>query len=89
MSHLVWHKPGATLVELFSHKMNGQWFFEGLTARRYGKVFIGAPADQRNETYLARRASLDAATADRVVRCVREAASHGPKPSCDRRSPHP
>ena len=80
-AHLTWHKPGAVVVELFSHKMAGLWFYRSHT-RRYGSVFVG-PAKGRDAAYWRRRLDMDAATADRVVRCAREtAAGADPKPAC-------
>ena len=88
LAHLTWHKPGATVVELFSHKMNGLWFYRD-HVERYGSVFVG-PARGRDAAYWRRRLDLDAATADRVVRCVREtAAGDALKPSCDVKPPKP
>ncbi len=85
-AHLTWHKPGAVVVELFSHKMAGLWFYRSHT-RRYGSVFVG-PAKGRDAAYWRRRLDMDAATADRVVRCAREtAAGADPKPACDAKPP--
>ena len=85
-AHLTWHKPGAVVVELFSHKMAGLWFYRSHT-RRYGSVFVG-PAKGRDAAYWRGRLDMDAATADRVVRCAQEtAAGADPKPACDAKPP--
>ena len=85
-AHLTWHKPGAVVVELFSHKMAGLWFYRSHT-RRYGSVFVG-PAKGRDAAYWRRRLDMDAATADRVVRCAQEtAAGADPKPACGAEAP--
>ena len=62
-AHLTWHKPGAVVVELFSHKMAGLWFYRSHT-RRYGSVFVGPRTNGRSP-------HMDAATADRDAGAAR------------------
>ena len=82
--HLIFAKPRAVSVELFSgtlinlRKGGGLWFFARYTKGYYGKIFLDRGPRQELST-------LDAATAARTVRCASEA-SAGPRakrPSCD------
>mmetsp|Transcript_29807 Transcript_29807/g.89189 ORF Transcript_29807/g.89189 Transcript_29807/m.89189 type:complete len:379 (+) Transcript_29807:3-1139(+) len=82
LTHLIWAKPDAVVVELFAHRMSGLWYYEKYTLF-YGKVWVGQPLPLDPWTY-TNRTVLGDATADRIVRCVREAAkAGGAKPSCD------
>ena len=84
MTHLLFAKPRAVAVELFSgtlislRKGGGLWFFARYTKGYYGKIFLDRGPRQE-------RSTLDAVQAARTVRCASEA-SAGPRaqrPSCD------
>ena len=85
MTHLLFAKPRAVAVELFSgtlinlRKGGGLWFFARYTKGYYGKIFLDRGPRQE-------RSTLDAAQAARTVRCASDAAV-GPRakrPSCDK-----
>ena len=85
MTHLLFAKPRAVAVEIFSgtlislRKGGGLWFFARYTKGYYGKIFLDRGPRQE-------RSTLDAVQAARTVRCASEA-SAGPRarrPSCDK-----
>jgi hypothetical protein len=85
MTHLLFAKPRAVAVEIFSgtlislRKGGGLWFFARYTKGYYGKIFLRRGPRQE-------RSTLDAVQAARTVRCASEA-SAGPRarrPSCDK-----
>ena len=85
MTHLLFAKPRAVAVEIFSgtlislRKGGGLWFFARYTKGYYGKIFLRRGPRQE-------RSTLDAVQAARTVRCASEV-SAGPRarrPSCDK-----
>ena len=83
--HLIFAKPRAVSVELFSgtlinlRKGGGLWFFARYTKGFYGRIFLDRGPRQQ-------RSTLDAVQAARTVRCAGEASAgpHTKRPSCDK-----